>query len=313
MSTSPKRYGLDVKDDLELELRLRRIEAALEGKLNSNTEDEQSGSRSTVPQVTGLRVTGQTPGAVTIGWNPVKIPNLRRYDVEFSQSIGFTDKQTFSENTTSHTFITASETGGGGGATWFARVRAVNTFGQAGQYSITLNLTTGQAQSPDLAPGSVTTVQITPTGVAATSVSYDNSSSGLTADDVQEAIDELSSGTPTPVLSEASTSAQTAITLNGVTTIAHGLTAAPSLVNVKLVCVTADGLFIAGDVINIGSSYNYNAGGSSNRFLTVRVDATNVYIDVANTNAIRVADKGGGAGPLDLTTANWRYVVYAAR
>ena len=163
MSTSPKRYGLDVKDDLELELRLRRIEAALEGKLNTNSDSEdQSGSRSAVPQVTGLRVTGQTPGSVSISWNSVAIPNLRRYDVEFSQSIGFTDKQTFSENTTSYTFITASETGGGGGATWFARVRAVNVFKQTGQYSATLNLATGQAQTEDLANDAVTDVKVAP-------------------------------------------------------------------------------------------------------------------------------------------------------
>ncbi|MCI0564837.1 MAG: hypothetical protein MN733_40745, partial [Nitrososphaera sp.] len=121
-----------------------------------------------------MRVTGQTPGSVTVAWNQVAIPNLRRYEIQFATSIGFSDPQTFGENSTTRTFDTASETGGGGGATFFARVRAVNTFGQVGQYSVTLNLTTGQAQTEDLAPGSVTTVQLAPSASAAATITFDN-------------------------------------------------------------------------------------------------------------------------------------------
>lgn len=307
MSTSPKRYGLDVKDDLELELRLRRIEAALEGKLESSGEDQHSGGRSSVPQVTGLRVTGQTPGSVTIAWNAVSISNFRRYDVDFATNLGFSEnKQTFTENSTSRTFDTASATGGGGGATWYARVRAVNTFGQTGLYSVTLNLTTGQAQTEDLAPGSVTTVQVTPGGVAATAVSYDNTSSGLSADDVQEAIDELATGTPTPVFTESSTSAQTALTTNGTVTIAHGLTQIPKLVQLTLICTTAEHLFAVGDRILV-TSFGSNASFTTERGWTIRVDATNIYIDNASGHIVVNA---GGTNWVTLTTANWRWIAY---
>lgn len=308
MSTSPKRYGLDVKDDLELELRLRRIEAALEGKLNSNTTDEQSGNRSNVPQVTGLRVTGQTPGSVTIAWNPVAIPNLRRYDVQFATNIGFSENvQTFTENSTSRTFDTASATGGGGGATWYARVRAVNTFGKTGQWSVTLNTTTGQAQTEDLAPGSVTQVQINPTGVLAEQVTYDNTSSGLTADQVQEAIDELATGTPTPVFTESSTSGQVALTTNGTVTIAHTLTQVPKIVALTLVCITGEHLYIAGDVIGPMTAFGSNSSFTTERGWTIRVDATNVYID--NSTGHIVVNKGGTTW-VTLTPANWKWVAF---
>ena len=304
MGTSPKRYGLDVKDDLELELRLRRIEAALEGKLNSNDEDS-SGSRSTVPQVTGLRVTGQTPGSVTIAWNPVKIPNLRRYEVEFDTSIGFSTKKTFNENATNHTFNTASETGGGGGATWYARVRAVNTYGQTGQYSSILNLTTGQAQTEDIAPGSVTTVQVSAGNVAANVVSYDNSGSGLAAENVQAAIDEIVTGTPTPVFSESSTSSQTPISSTTVT-IAHGLSQRPKMIQVYLICTTAEHLFSVGDIIGPMSSFGSNASFTTERAWMIRSDATNVYID----NAGHVVLNKGTSNWVTLTVGRWSWVVF---
>jgi len=294
---------LDVKDDLELELRLRRIEAALEGKLNSNEEDEQSGSRSTVPQVTGLRVVGQTPGAVTISWNPVAIPNLRRYDVEFSESTGFTNKQTFSENTTQHTFITASETGGGGGATWFARVRAVNVFKQTGQYSVTLNLTTGQAQTEDLAPGSVTTVQITPGGVAASAVSYENATSGLTADDVQEAIDELA----TASFTESFNSGQQSTTAASLLTLSHGLSGTPLIIHSMLENLTADVSFSPGDVVHIGASLS-SAGQSG---LVIWADATDIFVRFSNT-ALQLHDQSSGVLS-NLTNSRWALVVTAYR
>lgn len=313
MSTSAKRFGLDVKGDLELETRLRRIEHELEGKQSANQDaTETTRARSNVPQVSGLRLTGSTPGSVTVAWNAVSIPDLRRYEIQFATNFGFsTDLQTFNQAGTQYVFSTASDTGGGGGATWFARVRAVNSFGQAGTYSAVLNLETGQAQTADLAPGSVTTVQITPAGVAADAVSYDHTSSGLTSTNVQDAIDELASGTPTPVFTESATTAQTAITLNGQTTMAHGLTGgAPSLINLMLVCVVNDASYVAGDIIyNVQGNY-----GTADRYITISADATNVYVYIATNNQLAVADKGGGGGGhVDLTTASWRFKAFVAR
>jgi len=296
--------GLDVKDDLELELRLRRIEAALEGKSNSNSDaDQTSGSRSSVPQVTGLRVTGQTPGSVTVAWNPVSIPNLRRYEVDFSTAFSFVTKQTFSEVGTNRTFNTASETGGGGGTTFFARVRAVNTFGQTGPYSVTLNTVTGQAQTEDLAPGSVTSEIISTEASSAAGITYDNTTSGLAADDVQEAIDEIAE-----IFSESSTSAESALSTDGVVTISHGLSQTPKIVSLTLICKTAEHSFSVGDRI-MASSFASNSSFVTARGWNIRVDSTNVYID--NAVGHIVVDKGG-ANWVTLTVGNWRWIAFCA-
>jgi hypothetical protein len=162
VATSAKRLGLEVKGDLELELRLRRIETELEKRLLANPDaTATSRARSTPPQVTGIRVTGSTPGAVTIAWNATPIPDLRRYDVEFAEDTAFvTNKQTFREGGTSFQFSTASATGGAGGTTFFARVRAVNSILQPGPYSVVLNTATGEVVSGDIADGAIDTAQI---------------------------------------------------------------------------------------------------------------------------------------------------------
>ncbi len=68
-----KRYGLDVKGDLEKELRLRRIEEELSRKVSSNIDATvKSRGAGSVPQVTGLARTGSNPGTVTVAWNPVQ-------------------------------------------------------------------------------------------------------------------------------------------------------------------------------------------------------------------------------------------------
>lgn len=154
---SAKRLGLEV-EDTELELRLRRIEQSLDNKAGANIDAENTGrGKGDVPQVTGLRVTGQTPGATAIAWNAVSIPDLRRYELNFATNLDFsTDLQSFNEAGTTFSFSTASEVGGGGGATWFARVRAVNSSGNRGIWSAVLNLTTGQAQTEDIGDGEVT-------------------------------------------------------------------------------------------------------------------------------------------------------------
>ena len=309
MAVSPKRYGLDVKDDLELELRLRRIEAALEGKINSNEDsDSTSGSRSSVPQVTGLRVTGQTPGSVSIAWNPVAIPNLRRYQVEFSTSFSFATKQSFNENSTSYTFSTASETGGGGGTTFFARVRAVNTFGQTGPYSIVLNLTTGQAQTEDLAPGSVTAE------IISTNDSYDNDDSGLDATNLQDAIDELVEAG----FSDRYDSGQTALpSQDSFTDFTHGLGVAPRLVVMYLECTTADLDYSIGDVFYLGSGYLMAAdnAGNDNDWGILRVSyvsSTVVRVGYATRNqASLTLLRKDGTNVAEITDGSWRIRVTA--
>lgn len=159
MATSSKRFGLEVKGDLELELRLRRIESQLERLIGASdlAGSEFTQRVSTVPTVTGLRVIGRTPGSVTVAWNQLRLSDLRRYELEIAGNLAFTsNKQTFNVAGTEFQFSTVAIEGGGGGATVYARVRARVNNGNVGQFSAVLNATTGQAQTDDIADEAVT-------------------------------------------------------------------------------------------------------------------------------------------------------------
>ena len=165
MPTSAKRLGLDVQDNLELEIRLRRIEIELEKKAETSSFSEE-GSADTqrvdiIPQVTGLRVSGSTPGAITVAWSQVRISDLRRYELDIAEDLAFaTNAETKNLAGTEYTYNTNSDTGGGGDTDIFVRVRARSSTGNVGPYSIVLNATTGQAQSEDIADDAVTSDKI---------------------------------------------------------------------------------------------------------------------------------------------------------
>jgi hypothetical protein len=155
---SAKRFGLDVQDDLELEVRLRRMEAKLSRKADANLDATvTSGASDVVPQVTGLRKVGSNPGTVTVAWNAVVIPDLRRYELNFAEDLAFsTNAQTVKIATTQYQLSTISATGGAGDTALYVRVRAVNVAGTPGVWSVVLNTATGQVQTDDLADDSVT-------------------------------------------------------------------------------------------------------------------------------------------------------------
>lgn len=159
MPAQASRLGLDV-DDIEMESRFRRIEIALANTPTlADLSEEGSGDLQrvdTIPQVVGLRVTGSTPGSVTVAWNQVRISNLRRYEIDIAEDLAFaTNAQTQNEAGTSFTFNTTSPTGDGGDTVIFMRVLARSSTGNTGPYSVTLNTTTGQAQVNDIADGAV--------------------------------------------------------------------------------------------------------------------------------------------------------------
>jgi hypothetical protein len=159
MPTSSKRLGLEVTDNLELELRLRRIESELDNKANAVdfAESDEVQRVNIIPQVTGLRVSGKTPGAITFAWNQVRISDLRRYIIEVAEDRAFTiNKQSFNAAGTEFQYSTNEEGGGGGNTTVFVHVRAENRAGNTGPFSITLDAITGQAQTEDIADEAVT-------------------------------------------------------------------------------------------------------------------------------------------------------------
>ena len=159
-STNSPRLGLDVSDNLELEVRLRRIETELSNTVTISSLSEE-GSEDTqrvdiIPQVEGLRVSGSTPGAITVAWNQVRISDLRRYELDVAEDLAFaTNAETKNIAGTEFTYVTNSDTGGGGDTAVFIRVRARSSSGNVGPYSATLDTTTGQAQSADIADNAV--------------------------------------------------------------------------------------------------------------------------------------------------------------
>jgi len=314
---SAKRLGLEVEGDLELELRLRRIELSLDKKVDANQDSEQTGrGKGAVPQVTGLRVIGQTPGSATIGWNAVSISDLRRYELAFSTAFAFNENlQEFNEASTQFVFNTASDTGGGGGATWFARVRAVNSSGQRGVWSVTLNLTTGQAQTEDLAEGSVTSEIISSTdAVAASQVSFVNTTSNMTATQVQAALDELAGAG----FSDRYDSGQTALpTQDSFTDFTHGLGRVPRSIVMFLECTTADLDYSAGDVFYIGAGYTLAAddAGNENDWSILRISyisSTVIRVGYATRNqASLTLLLKDGTNVSTITDGSWRIRVTA--
>lgn len=87
------------------------------------------------------------------------------------------------------------------------------------------------------------------------------------------------------------------------TTQAHGLSGVPNLVVLKLVCLTADLGYSTGETVILGPSFMGNGGTVSG--ITVEVDATNVKIHTAASNAPYIVNKSTFAWG-QITVANWK-------
>jgi hypothetical protein len=166
VTQSAKRYGLDAQDP-ELENRIRRIEvalAALGPQTASSSPATTSRGGGTPGQITGLTLSGTNPGTFTFGWSAATISDLRKYEVQIAEDIGFTtgvqnkiaalNEYAF---TTGDTSVTR---------TYYVRVRAVNTADTPGSYSAILNTTTGQVTTEDILDEAVTDPKLETNAVA---------------------------------------------------------------------------------------------------------------------------------------------------
>lgn len=99
----------------------------------------------------------------------------------------------------------------------------------------------------------------------------------------------------------------TTIALNGIYTFNHGLGTLPTLVQIYLVCVTAERGWAIGDVIPITSgTENYNA----NVAPAIGMSTTYIKVRIADGQLIRTIGLDGSTrGPL--TEANWKLRVVA--
>lgn len=110
-----------------------------------------------------------------------------------------------------------------------------------------------------------------------------------------------------PITKEYVSSNQT-ITSAGLLTLAHSLGAAPKLIFLELVCVTAEDGYSINDVIMTG--LNSSTSGD-NRFTSVYEDATNIYIRFDNDADVFISANKGTGATVTLTNANWRLRVRA--
>lgn len=93
------------------------------------------------------------------------------------------------------------------------------------------------------------------------------------------------------------------VTTSSTTTLAHGLSARPSLVLVELVCTTNEDGFVSGDRIYLGAAERDASIGH-----TCRSDATNVYLTVGSGGFSAINPSGTGVA---LDPTNWDVYVRA--
>lgn len=108
-------------------------------------------------------------------------------------------------------------------------------------------------------------------------------------------------------------SAQQTITQAGALTIAHGLGEVPKIVQYRLVCITAQNGYSAGNIVDILSSYGASFSSSAVAYsFATRLDATNIIIRYGNKSGGTIAGINASTGNLvEFTNANWRLVVRA--
>jgi hypothetical protein len=124
----------------------------------------------------------------------------------------------------------------------------------------------------------------------------------MTALRTKQAIDAMS------VFTESYTSADQTITAAGSLTLAHGLSATPSLVTAKLKCTSAEHNYAVNDevIIPVGSTNENNGRGAA-----VIADGTNLNVRFgSNATTFQVLNKTTGAAA-NITNANWDIIFFA--
>lgn len=101
------------------------------------------------------------------------------------------------------------------------------------------------------------------------------------------------------------TSADQTMTAGGLLTIAHGLGSVPKRVFIQLKCTTADGVYALNDIIEVAG---VDEGSAQSAGITVRKDATNIYVRVGTGGFILLNNSGA---VYNITLANYRLIAKA--
>jgi len=134
----------------DMDRRLRELSERIDQRALANPDvgvNVRAGG--TPPTPSGLTlVSNPAPGTFTVKWSPVLISDLRRYEIEVADNNAFTGSTTFSSRQASFTYDEGQPL-----VTYFVRVRVINNSSNPSGWSSSLNTTTGQANSGDLAAG----------------------------------------------------------------------------------------------------------------------------------------------------------------
>lgn len=157
MAEETKKFGLDMMHvDADLELRLRKIERdlALKAQANNDSDETQIVTAENIAAITGLSLINGTE-VIEVKWDAAPIGNLKHYEVQADDEEDFNDPTIVKTPQISKAFTSLNTA-----TTYYIRVRAINTDGDAGTWSGTLNTTTAQVTTGDITNLSVTTVKI---------------------------------------------------------------------------------------------------------------------------------------------------------
>lgn len=150
-----KKLGIQV-DDPDLESRLQRIESELEARALANIESSERAQLrsglSSVREISGLRVETNVPGTIIVAWDDSRLRDLRYYEVEVANNPGFINNEASNLFSKSYkttrplfTFPDVFDVD----ATWYVRVRSVNSSGVKSNWSIPLSTEAGRAVKID--------------------------------------------------------------------------------------------------------------------------------------------------------------------
>jgi hypothetical protein len=116
---------------------------------------------------------------------------------------------------------------------------------------------------------------------------------------------------PLPALTRAYKSTGQTITSGGSLVLAHGLGVKPSLFQVSLICQTAEHNYSIGDELFVSSSEQPEAAAGVDYGYVVTASPTQIVVRFGNAATVfQTLNKAGGTR-VNLTNANWNFVVRA--